>query len=310
MTGLMAFREPAAPDSLMNSVKSLDPVECVVVGAGSSLALETAVEMRKMGPINPLLVGARSDIDRAASHLGVQLHDFEIIETPDDEASIAAIAAEQALHRNAGFAVKGSVHTDSYLRGFLSGKAGFRTDQLASHVFHMTAPGMQKPLLISDAAFNVAPTVEQRLSIAANVVRIAHSVGISCPNLAVLSATESVSQSMPSSVEADTIVKVLNEQHGERVNAFGPVAFDIAVSRQAAAVKGYENEGAGNSDILLVPSIETGNSLFKMMVYFSGACAAGIVVGLKIPLVLTSRADPVAARLASIALAATTSRHD
>ena len=310
MTGLMAFREPSVPASLMNSVDRIDPVECVVVGAGSRLALETAIEIRKMGPINPLLVGPRSDIDQAASDLGVQLLDFEVIETPDDEASIASIAAKEALYRHAGFAVKGNVHTDAYLRGFLSGNAGFRTDRLASHVFHMTAPGMRKPLLISDAAFNVAPTVEQRISIAANVVGIAHSIGIDRPNLAVLSATESVSKSMPSSVEAETIAKVLNEQHGDGVNAFGPVAFDIAVSTQAASVKGYENEGAGNTDILLVPSIETGNSLFKMMVYFSGACAAGIVVGLKIPLVLTSRADPVAARLASIALAATTSRDD
>jgi len=307
MTGLMPFREPELPESLFESLKGASPVRCVIVGAETPLALETAVEARRLAIADPILVGSLSRIERAAEETGLDIAGFERVDAVD-EASVAAIAADVARERNAGFAVKGSVHTDVYLRAFLSRDAGFRTDRLASHIFHMTAPGLSKPLLISDAAFNVAPSVEQRLGIAQNAIEVARSVGIERPHVAVLSATESVIESMPSSVEAHAIAEAINREHGGRgVHAFGPVAFDLAVSAAAAATKGYDNPAAGNTDILLTPTIEVGNALFKMMVYFSGACAAGIVYGLKLPLVLTSRADPVAARLASIALAASAS---
>lgn len=308
MTGLMPFREPELPESLFESLQGVSPVRCVVVGAETPLALETAVEARRLGIADPILVGPSKEIARVAEEAGFDIAGFEQVDAPD-ETSIAAIAAAAARDRQAGFAVKGSVHTDVYLRAFLSRDAGFRTDRLASHIFHMTAPGLSKPLLISDAAFNVAPSVEQRLGIAGNAIEVAHAVGIETPHIAVLSATESVIESMPSSVEAHAIAEAINREHGDRgVHAFGPVAFDLAVSAAAAATKGYDNPAAGNTDILLTPTIEVGNALFKMMVYFSGACAAGIVYGLRLPLVLTSRADPVAARLASIALAASASR--
>jgi phosphate acetyltransferase len=309
MTELMPFKEPELPEALLASLKGVDPVRCVIVGAGSKLALETAVEARRLGLADPILVGPAADIARTAEEIGCDLGDFVTIDAAD-EAAISAVSAEAARDHEAGFVIKGSVHTDAYLRAFLSGKAGFRTDKLASHVFHMTAPGLRKPLLISDAAFNVAPSIGQRLKIAANAIDVAHSVGIEAPDIAVLSATESVIESMPSSVDAHEIAEAINRDHAGRAHAFGPVAFDLAVSASAAATKAYDNPAAGNTDILLTPTIEVGNALFKMMVYFSGACAAGIVYGLKVPLVLTSRADPVAARLASIALAAKASRPD
>jgi phosphate acetyltransferase len=262
------------------------------------------MEARRLGLVDPLLVGPVADIEQIAGEIGCNLADFEVLDAANDEASIAAVAAQAARDRDSGFVIKGNVHTDIYLRAFLSGKSGFRSERLASHVFHMTAPGLRKPLLISDAAFNVAPNIEQRISIAANAIEVAHGVGIEKPNIAVLSATESVIESMPSSVDARTIVEAVNDIHSGHAHAFGPVAFDLAVSGPAAAVKAYDHPAAGDADILLTPTIEVGNALFKMMVYFSGACAAGIVVGLRVPLVLTSRADPVAARLASIALAA------
>jgi phosphate acetyltransferase len=307
MTGLMTFKEPELPEALLASLKGAEPVRCIIVGAGSRLALETAVEARRLGLIEPILVGPASDIERVAEEIGCDLAEFERLDAAD-EASIAAISAQAARDHEAGFVIKGSVHTDAYLRAFLSRNAGFRTERLASHIFHMTAPGLRKPLLISDAAFNVAPSVEQRIQIAANAIDVARAIGIETPDIAVLSATESVIESMPSSVEARAIVEVLNGEHAGGARAFGPVALDLAVSAAAAATKDYDHPAAGNSDILLTPTIEVGNALFKMMVYFSGACAAGIVYGLKVPLVLTSRADPVAARIASIALAAKSCR--
>jgi phosphate acetyltransferase len=303
MRELMPFQEPELPQDLLASLKGADPVRCVIVGAGSALALETAAEARRMGLIEPILVGPSAAVERLAEEIGFDLAGLKLLDA-EGEAAISALSAQAAREHEAGFVIKGSVHTDVYLRAFLSSKAGFRTERLASHVFHMTAPGLSKPLLISDAAFNVSPGVGQRIQIAGNAIEVARSLGIEPADIAVLSATESVIESMPSSVEAREIAAAINKAHAGVARAFGPVAFDLAVSASAAQIKDYDHPAAGNADILLTPTIEVGNALFKMMVYFSGACAAGIVVGLKVPLVLTSRADPVAARIASIALAA------
>lgn len=294
--------EPEVPASLLQALDGLEPAPTVIVGGGSGLALETASEAEKLGIIKPILVGGKAKIEAAAEQASVDVSHWEIV-TADGEVEVGAAAVALVREGKASCAIKGDIHTDNYLRAFLSRSAGLRTDRMASHVFHMTAPALKKPLMITDAAFNVAPTIEQRKDIASNAIAVAHAVGIDRPGIAVLSATETVIDSIPSSGEARILADWINETFAGRAAAFGPVAFDLAVSGRSAEIKRYDNPLAGDADMLLVPTIEVGNALFKMMVYFMGACSAGIVYGLKIPLVLTSRADSVAARIASIALA-------
>lgn len=294
--------EPEVPASLLKALEGQKPAPTVIVGGGSGLVLETASEAEKLGIIKPILVGGKAKIEAAAEKASIDISGWDIV-TADSEVDVGAASVSLVRDGDASCAIKGDIHTDNYLRAFLSRSAGLRTDRMASHLFHMTAPVLKKPLLITDGAFNVAPTVDQRKDIASNAISVAHAIGMECPGIAVLSATESVIDSIPSSGEARQLADWINGEFAGRAAAFGPVAFDLAVSGRSAGIKRYDNPLAGDADMLLVPTIEVGNALFKMMVYFMGACSAGIVYGLKIPLVLTSRADSVAARIASIALA-------
>ena len=219
------------------------------------------------------------------------------------EGPSADTAAQLASKGEVAAIMKGQIHTDSLMRAVLARENDLRTERRVSHVFHMTVPGSDKALMITDGAVNVAPNERTLLDITYNAVGLAHALGYEMPKVAMLSGSESVLESMPSTGLARRIVERANA--GEITGAYvdGPFAFDNAVSPAAARMKGIDSPVAGHADILVVPNIEMGNGLFKMMVYFRSALAAGIVLGAKVPVVLTSRADPPEARLAACAIA-------
>ena len=255
-----------------------------------------------VGLIKPVLVGDSKAIDRAAQEIDWDITGIRIVDAPDDIAS-AKTAVALARGGEVAALMKGNIHTDDLLRAVIDKHTGLRTGTRLSHVFHMTIPGSDQSLCITDAAINVLPSMEIQLDIARNVTSLMHSLGNISPKIAVLSATEVVNKSMPSSMQAAEVVK--HAEQGEVPGAVlgGPFAFDNAVSPAAAKLKKIKHPVAGNADVLLVPNIETGNALFKQMVYFMSAAAAGVVLGAKVPIILTSRADPTASRLASMALA-------
>ena len=199
--------------------------------------------------------------------------------------------------------MKGHVHSDTFMRPLLAKDGGIRGKGRLSHVFHMTVSGSNQSVMLTDCALNVVPNVKTRIAIVENVVTLAHKLDIENPRVALLAASESVSTAMPVTGECRKIAEHF-ESARRRAEIFGPLAFDNVVSTDAAKMKGIDHPVAGRADVVVVPNIETGNALFKMMVYFMGACAAGIVLGGKVPILLTSRADPPQARLASVALGA------
>ena len=290
------------PAGLLTRAQALPASRAAIAGADSSLALRSVRLAVDAGLVLPILVGEPDVIRRHADALDWDVAGFEIIAASGD-AEAAAGAAAIAGAGDADLLVKGHVHTDAFMLAILKREAGLRTGRRLTHVFHMTLPGHERALMIADAAVNVAPPFETRQQILANAVRVARALGVEEPHVAVLSGTEEVTKRMPSSVEAAELAAWATDALPE-ARVHGPLAFDNAVSGEAARIKGIEHPVAGNADILIVPSIEAGNALYKMMVYFMGACAAGVVMGAKVPAVLTSRADPPAARLASIALAA------
>ena len=272
-----------------------------VVGATDEVALQSAKLATESGVIEPVLVGERAQIQSTAAQIQWDIGDLRIIDAPDEQAGAEA-SARLARDGEVQALMKGQVHTDTLMRAVLNRDAQLRTDRRISHAFHMTVPDRDGALVITDAAINVAPTIEQRLDILGNVVGMMHALGNPKPKVAVLSATETPNQAMPTSLEAEQIAQ-LARQTMDDLEIAGPLALDNALSPQAARIKGIDSPVAGHAEVLLVPNIETGNALFKAMVYLLSATAAGIVLGAKVPIVLTSRADPPEARLASAALA-------
>jgi phosphate acetyltransferase len=203
--------------------------------------------------------------------------------------------------------MKGHIHSDTFMRPLLAKDTGIRGQQRLSHVFHMTLPGNDRAIMLTDCAVNVAPNIPTRLAIIENAVALAHKLGQQRPRVALLGASETVSNAMPVTGQCQEITAHFGATELQ-ADVFGPLAFDNIVSVAAARMKGIEHPVAGNADIVVVPTIEAGNALFKMMVYLMSACAAGIVLGGSVPVLLTSRADPPAARLASAALGAIAGR--
>lgn len=290
------------PVSLLDKAAPLNCATVAVINAGSTLVLQSCRMALEEGLIEPVLVGDRQAINAAAQEIDWNISGIRIVDAPDD---ITSAEAAVALARGSEVAalMKGNIHTDDLLRAVINKQTGLRTGTRLSHVFHMTIPGSDQSLCITDAAINVLPSMEIQLDIARNVTSLMHSLGNKSPKIAVLSATEVANKAMPSSIQAAEVVK--RAEQGEVPGAIlgGPFAFDNAVSPAAAKLKKINHPVAGNADVLLVPNIETGNALFKQMVYFMSAAAAGVVLGAKVPIILTSRADPAASRLASIALA-------
>jgi len=298
---MLSERAVICPPYLLDRVAGLPPLRTAVVNAGSEVVMESVRDCVVAGLIEPLLIGDVEDIKRHGDRLGFDAEEFTLDPAADEE-SAAQKAAAHAAHGRVRAILKGHVHTDVFMRALLDRQYGLRTQRRLSHIFHMTVPGSDDPLLITDGALNTHPDMETKKAILLNAVDLAHALGIKQPHIALLSATEEPTDAIPSSVEAAALAGWAKENvPGALVD--GPLAFDIAVSPDAARIKGVTAPVAGRVQILIVPDIVSGNALFKMMVHFMGACAAGIVLGAKVPILLTSRADPPAARLASTALA-------
>ncbi|MFK8031871.1 MAG: bifunctional enoyl-CoA hydratase/phosphate acetyltransferase [Gammaproteobacteria bacterium] len=289
------------PKALLAQAQSKPAVVAAVANAGSEIVMESAQAASAKGLMTPVLVGDPDAIKRKAKDLRWDLNDVRI-ERVSGEQQAAECAVALARNDEVSAIIKGDVHTDVLLRAVLNREFGLRTPSLLSHVFHMTVPGSDRPLCITDAVLNVDPTLEQKQHILDNAVSLLHALGNSCPRIALLSATETPTEAMPSSLEAAQLCERAFQKKRADALIDGPLAFDLAVSTQAARTKHVDGGVAGQADVILVPNIETGNALFKMMVYFRSAAAAGIVLGAKVPVMLTSRADPLAARVASAAL--------
>ncbi len=289
------------PPFLLEAARGFAPMRTAVVNAGSDVIMESVRDCVEANLIEPLLIGDPEDIRASADRLGFDTESFTIDSATDEEDA----AMKGAAHAGAGRVdalLKGHVHTDVFMRAALDKRFGLRTERRLSHVFHMTAPGLDEPLFITDGALNTHPDMKTGKAILSNAVELAHALGNARPHVALLSATEEPSDAIPSSVAAAELAAWAKENVPGAV-VDGPLAFDIAVSAEAAKIKGIAAPVAGRADILVVPDIVSGNALFKMMVHFMDACAAGIVLGAKVPILLTSRSDPPSARLASSALA-------
>jgi|TARA_B110000211_G_C14065201_1_gene547369 phosphate acetyltransferase len=298
---MLSRKEIYCPDNLLKIAKSKGIVEAAIVNAGKLVVMEAVKQAVDVGLIKPIFIGDKSIIEKYAKDLEWNISIYEII-NEKDENSTAPIAAKMASEGKIKIIVKGHIHTDILMKAVLKRDLNLIGKKRLSHVWHMTLEKNDKPFIITDGALNVLPKLETKMHILKNSVDFAQRIGIKRPKVSVLSATEEVLESVPSSLDASELTKRAKE---ENINAdvFGPMAFDNSVSKKAAEIKGIENAVAGNTDILLVPNVEAGNGLVKMMIYFMGACAAGVVIGGKVPVVITSRADDAQARLASIAAA-------
>ena len=298
---MLSKKKIICPENLLKIAKNKGPVEAVIVNAGKKVALESAKQAVEANLIIPFFIGDKSLIEKIAKEIKWDISKYKIIHEPIEN-NTAPIAAKLASEGKVKIIVKGHIHTDVLMKAVLKRDLNLIGKKRLSHVWHMTLEKNDKPLIITDGALNVLPKLETKMHILKNSIDFAKRIGISKPKVSVLSATEEVLDSMPSSVDAKELTKRANEE-GIEADVFGPMAFDNSVSEKAAEIKGIKNTVAGKTDILLVPNVESGNGLVKMMIFFMGACAAGVVVGGKVPVVITSRADDVEARLASIAAA-------
>lgn len=283
------------PPYLTKRAAGLSPLPMAVAGAGHPLVMDSARRATEGGFVEPVLVGDADGINEIARQIGWDISGIRLVPA-DGERQAAETAASLARGGEVAALMKGHVHTDTLMRAILTRNAGLRTDRRVSHIFHMTVPGRDRVIHITDAAVNVQPGVAEKLDIVLNAVDLAQNLGMETPKVAMLSGAETVNPAMPSSVEADEVVRLANSGAVKGAIVDGPFGFDNAVSPEAARIKGVDSPVAGQADILVVPNLEAGNFLFKQMVYFMSATAAGIVLGAKVPVVLTSRADPPEAR--------------
>lgn len=293
---------PGRWQGFVEKARALPPVRAAVVHPCSKAAILAAAEVRDEGLLQPLLIGPEAKILQAADEAGVSLDGMEIVHTEHSHAA-AERAVELAAKGQVQVLVKGSLHSDELLAAVVSKTGGLRTERRISHVYAMDVPAYGKPVIVTDAAINIAPTLEQKRDICQNAVDLMRLLGHDQPKVAVLAAVETVNPMMPATLDAAalTVMAARGQISGALVD--GPLAFDNAISPEAAATKGIVSAVAGEADILLVPDLEAGNMLAKQLIYFAGATAAGLVLGARVPIVLTSRADPLQARIASAALA-------
>ena len=298
---MLSNKEIVCPNNLLDLAHKKRRVKAGIVNAGKPLPMLSVQDAVNENLIEPIFIGDKKEILKCAETLKWDISKYEIVNEPEEN-NTAAAAAKLASEEKIKIIVKGHIHTDVLMKEVLRREYNLLGKKRLSHVWHMTINKEDKPLIITDGALNVLPNIKTKMHILKNVIDFSNRIGIVKPKVAILSATEEVLESVPSSVEAEELTKLAKK---ENLNAdvFGPLAFDNSISKKSAAIKGIKNEVAGIADVLLVPSVETGNSLVKMLIYFCGACAAGVVVGGKIPVVITSRSDEAPARLASIAAA-------
>ena len=290
-------------ERLIARAKQVPPATTLVVHPCDESSLRGAVEAAKTGIIVPILVGPAAKISAVAREHGIDIDRFEIVDVPHSEA--AAAKAVALIHESKGeLLMKGSLHTDELMREVTSSKTGLRTARRISHVFIMDVPSYGETLFITDAAINIFPDLDAKRDIVQNAIDLYTQVGLGTPRVAILSAVETVTAKIPSTIDAAALCKMA--ERGQITGGIldGPLAFDNAVDPEAARIKGIKSAVAGHAQILVVPDLEAGNMLAKNLTFLARADAAGIVLGARVPIILTSRADSVRTRMASCAVAA------
>jgi phosphate acetyltransferase len=306
--GTLTAIAPAAhpPESkyerLIAKAKQVAPAQTIVVHPCDESSLRGPVEAAELGIIKPILVGPAAKIEKVANEHGIEIRGFQVVDASHSEA--AAERAVEMVHEGKGeLLMKGSLHTDELMRAVTNSKTGLRTARRISHVFIMDVPTYPETLFVTDAAINIAPDLDAKRDIIQNAVDLFTQVGLGTPRVAILSAVETVTSKIPSTIEAAALCKMADR--GQITNAVldGPLAFDNAISPEAAKIKGIQSPVAGKAQILIVPDLEAGNMLAKNLIFLSKADSAGLVLGARVPVVLTSRADSVRSRMASCAAA-------
>ena len=298
---MLSNKEIICPNNLLDVAHKKKGVKVAVVNAGKPLPMLSIQDAVNENLIEPIFIGDKKEIQKCAEDLKWDISQYEIIDEPVEN-NTAPVAAKLASEDKVKIIVKGHIHTDILMKEVLKREYNLMGKTRLSHIWHMTIEKDDKPLIITDGALNVLPNIKTKMHILKNVINFSHRIGTLRPKVAVLSATEEVLESVPSSLDAAELTKLAKDENLE-ADVFGPLAFDNSISKKSAGIKGVKNIVAGEADVLLVSSVETGNALVKMMIYFMGACAAGVVVGGKVPVVITSRSDEAQARLASIAAA-------
>lgn len=288
--------------NFLERCKNLKAITTAVVWPLSDVALRGAVEAAQEGLIEPTLIGDETELHELAARIRLDIRPYPILQA-DTESRAAELGCIMCRAGNAQAIMKGSLHTDELMRAAMNKDTGLRTNRRISHVFVMDTPAYDRTLLISDAAINITPELEDKVHIVQNAIDLAHALGIPEPKVALLSAVETVNPKIKSTLDAAALCKMADR--GQIVGGIldGPLAFDTAVSARAAAIKKLESPVVGQADILVVPDLESGNMLAKQLEYLGGAQMAGVVLGARVPAILTSRADSAETRLTSCAVA-------
>jgi phosphotransacetylase len=289
-------------EQLLERCQSLEPVPTAVVHPCEQTALEGAIDAGQKGLITPVLVGPTAKIQEVARKHGINLGKSQIVDAPHSHAA-ATRAVEIVRQGQAEILMKGSLHTDELLGAVVARETGLRTGRRISHVFIMDVPTYHKVLVVTDGAINIAPTLEEKADICQNAIDLAISLGVARPKVAILAAVETITSKMPATIDAASLCKMADRGQITGGVLDGPLAFDNAISSDAARIKGIKSEVAGDPDILLAPDLEAGNILAKQLIFLANADSAGLVLGTRVPIILTSRADSVRSRIASCAVA-------
>ncbi len=296
------FHRKTAFKRLIDYVDDFVPIPVAVCHPCSKEALEGAIDSARANLIDPILVGPEAKIRALAESLKLDISPYRVVDAiHSHDAALKAVALCRSGEAEA--LMKGSLHTDELMGAVVSSATGLRTERRISHVFAMDVPTYPRPLFITDAAINIYPTLEDKVHIVKNAIQLAHALNIQRPKVAILSAMETVNPKIPGTVEAAALCKMADRGQIEGALLDGPLAFDNAVSKEAALIKGIHSPVAGEADILVVPDLEAGNMLAKQLSFLGRADSAGIVLGARVPIILTSRADSAEARLASCAVA-------
>lgn len=304
---IQLFDPEARFKALLAKGQGLSAVRCAVVHPCDAESLSGAIDAANYGLIVPVLIGPQAKIEKIAEAAGLNISNIELIAVPHSHAA-AEKAAEMAAKGDVEILMKGSLHTDELLHAVLAQPA-LRTGRRMSHVFRFDVPMYPKPLIVTDAALNIRPSLKEKVDIVQNAIDFAHILGLPHPKVAILSAVETVNADMPSTLDAAALCKMADRGQIKGGILDGPLAFDNAISMHAAHIKNIVSEVAGNADILAVPDLESGNMLAKQLEYLAGATGAGLVLGARVPIALTSRADGPTTRVASALLALLAAHH-
>ena len=289
-------------ERLLERCAGFEPIPTAVAHPCEATALSGPIEAAKKGLIVPVLVGPADKIAATARSSGIDLQNFEIVDAPHS-AGAAAKAVELIRKGEAELLMKGSLHTDELMAAVVARDTGLRTSRRISHVFVMDVPTYHKVLIITDGAINIAPALEDKVDICQNAIDLAISLGVEKPKVAILAAVETVNSKMPATIDAAALCKMAERGQVNWALLDGPLAFDNAISKEAAKTKGIHSDVAGDPDILVAPDLEAGNILAKQLSFLAKADSAGLVLGARVPIILTSRADSVRSRIASCAVA-------